>query len=166
MKDAQDKLFGEENFDVDTLQDEIRVDELCQRFLRLFYLDLVENRGLNNEEAAALAYGADYFLRDFIVADRCENIFRLAPQRVRQFGGTWYIVKNLEPNIAELSVQLQGIAAFYRYCAEAGKVSRDMAAEIERQCSDISFYRRRIESFWEITGDGYLAWNKACSLED
>lgn len=166
MNDPRAPQFAVELFALDSLDDEIRVDLLCRQFLRLFYLDLTDGQGLSAEQAAPLTYGADYFLRDFIIADRRENIFLIDPQRVRQFAGNWYIITNLEPNLAELQTQLQGIAAFYKYCAQVGKVTESFADEIVRHCSALDYYRERIESFWAISGDGFLAWNQACSYKD
>ncbi|KIH76812.1 hypothetical protein SAMN05660860_00779 [Geoalkalibacter ferrihydriticus] len=166
MSDARDPEFAADNFNLHDLDDEIRVDALCRRFLRLFYEDLTQNQGLVAEQAAALTYGADYFLRDFVISERQENIFHIPAQRVRQFAGNWYIIKNLEPNMSELSVQLQGVAAFYHFCARAGRVSAELAREIARQCEDLPFYQERIESFWDISGDGYQRWDQACSFKD
>lgn len=164
MSSTKDKLFAIENFDVASLEDEIRVDELCQEFLRHFHHDLVENRNLDLEDAAALTYGADYFLRDFIIADRLENIFRITPQRIQQFGGNWYIVKNVEPNMAELTTLLDSVVLFYHFCAAHGKCSSTLAEGIEKLGRDHNFYRQRIESFWEI-GDNYHAWDQACIID-
>ncbi|BCR04807.1 hypothetical protein DESUT3_18760 [Desulfuromonas versatilis] len=157
--------FAQENFAIDNLQDEIRVDRLCSDFLRTFYLNQVERCGLGPEQASALAYGADYFLREFIIPDRRENIFQLAPGRVRQFAGNWYIVKTLEPNMKELQGILEGVRAFYEYCQSSGKVSAELLTEIGRDCADLDFYAARIESFWAIEGDGFQSWNRACGIE-
>ncbi len=164
MTSTEDKLFDIENFNVNTLDDEIRVDELCKKFLRLFYRDLVESRNLEPEDAAALTYGADYFLRDFIIADRRENIFRIDPRRLLQFGGNWYIVKNVEPNMEELNRQLDGTVLFYHFCAAHGKCRPALAEEIEQTCRDRNFYQQRIDSFWEIENN-YPDWNRACALD-
>lgn len=166
MNQSQDKPFAEENFNIASLEDEIRVDELCRRLLRLFYEELTQERGLDAEPAAALAWGADYFLRDFLIAERQDNLLRISPQRIRQFGGTWYIIKNLEPNLTELSSHLRGIAAFYRFLAHRGLISERQAEELARPCEELDFYHERIESFWSITGDGYPNWERACSLKD
>ncbi|MDO3376702.1 hypothetical protein [Geoalkalibacter halelectricus] len=166
MAESQTQEFAADLFDVSDLDDEIRVDALCRRLLRLFYEDLTHNQGLDAEQAAALTYGADYFLRDFVISERLENILRIPAHRVRQFGGNWYIIKNLEPNMEELATQLQGVAAFYRFCARQGHLAADLAEQIAAECDDLPFYRERIESFWAITGDGYQRWDQACSYKD
>lgn len=160
------EVFRAENFDIRGLQDEIRADRLCRRLLEIFYLDLVEGEKLPPEEASALAYGADYFLREFVIPDRQENIFALRPGRVRQFAGNWYIVRNLEPNMVELEAILKGVDAFYAYCLRVGKVSPERAGDVHRECGELGYYRRRIESFWAIEKDGYFAWEAECSLRD
>lgn len=161
----QEPLFAPERFEVRNLQDEIRVDRLCSEFLKCFYLDLVEE-GRSAEEASALAYGADYFLREFVIPDRQENIFALRPGRMRQFAGNWYIVRTLEPNMAELEGILSGTLAFYRYCRKVNMVDESLLADIEKDCADRDYYGQRIESFWTIVNDGYLAWEQGCSLKD
>ena len=161
----RDELFRSELFDIRDLQDEIRADELCGRLLRYFYLELVEE-GLPPAEAGALAHGADYFLREFIIPDRQENIFAIAPHRVRQFAATWYIIRTVEPNLAELTRILEGVAAFYRYCGKHGRFPAERLAGIEEQCRDLAYYEGRIAAFWAIEGDGYFAWEAEVSLKN
>jgi hypothetical protein len=166
VTDIGDELFKKRNFDIADLQDEVRVDELCGRLLRFFCRHLTEQEGLAPVAAGSLAQGADYFLREFVIPDRRENIFALRPGRVRQFAGTWYIIRNLEPNMAELAGILDGVAAFYRYAQDKGKVDGELAARVTEECRDLPYYNRRIESFWAITGDGYFAWDAECSLKE
>jgi hypothetical protein len=162
---SADALYSLKDFDIDGLDDEIRVDERCQRLLRLFYLDQVDS-GRLPEEAGAMAHGADYFLRDFIIADRRENIFTLDPGRVRQFAGNWYITRKLEPNMAELESILRGVGAFYEYAQKIGRVSEELAAGIRAEAEKLELYRRRIEEFWAIEDDGFVDWNRQCPVED
>lgn len=158
--------FAPQHFDIKTLDDEIRVDQLCQEFLKLFYCDLVECRGLPPEAASALAYGADYFLREFVIPDRLENLFSLRPGRVRQFAGNWYIVRTLEPNLVELGSILQGVDAFYDFCLRQQKVTPVLRDQVRQESAELPFYEARIKAFWEISGDGFSAWDQACPLRD
>jgi len=160
------ETFPLEAFDIDGLQDEIRADRLCQQLLRRFAADLATGAGLPPAEAGALAHGADYFLREFMIDDRRENPFRLRAGRVRQFADTWYIIRNLEPNLAELTDLLEGVMAAYHYFGEQGLVSTDLAQQVRGECEDLEFYRERIESFWAIEEGGYPAWESRCSLKD
>jgi hypothetical protein len=153
-------------FDCTCLEDEMRADRLCLDLLRQFAVAAAADGGVDPVAAGALARGADYFLRDFVIADRRDNLLRLPPGRVRQFAGNWYIVRNLEPNLVELSGILKGVAGFYRYLAARGLVSAATAARVGKECADLPYYRERIESFWAIAGDGYLAWDSACRLQD
>jgi hypothetical protein len=166
ISDQDEQIFARESFEIHNLQDEIRADQLCQRLLQLFRSDLEEKDRLSPAQAGALAHGADYFLREFVIPDRRENIFALRPGRVCQFAGNWYIVRNLEPNMAELKNILQGIASFYAWCFKVGKVSAELAETVRKECQLLDFYRQRIEDFWAIEGDGYSAWERECTLKE
>jgi hypothetical protein len=164
--EAGEERFAPAAFDITGLQDEIRADGLCRELLGEFCRHLVETEKLPPARAGALAHGADYFLREFVIPDRRENIFRLRPGRVRQFAGNWYIVRNLEPNLAELAALLEGVAAFYAWCSDRGLVEAAVAGAVRRECGEHAFYGARIEAFWAITGDGYEAWERECSLKE
>jgi hypothetical protein len=117
-------------------------------------------------EATILANGADFFIRDFVVDQLGLNLFDEPPGIVRQFAGNWYIVTTVEPAAAELQDQLRGIAEFYRYLRRRGLISAGYLAAVENECADIDYYERRIESFWQISGEGYSAWERECSLKN
>lgn len=154
-----------DDFDVRTLDDEIRVDQLCAQLLRDICARLTD-QGHSPLEAGELCRGADYFLRDFVIAECHDNLFRLPPERVRQFAGHWYIVRNLEPAAGELAVILAGIAACYRTLAERGLVVPALAEAICAACADVTFYRQRIDDFWAIEDNGFDAWRNACPLPE
>lgn len=158
--------FARHHFDIAGLEDEIQVDHRCRDLLKAFCLDLVEGLGLAPEAAGALAGGADYFLREFVIPDRRENLFQLRPGRVRQFAGNWYIVRTLEPNMAELGAILRGVDAFYDYCLRQGQVAEALREQVRAETADLSYYAERIRSFWAIAGDGFSAWDQACPLQD
>ena len=61
--------FEHDDFDLATLEDEIRVDERCQSLLKRFYQHL-QNIGKSTQDASDLAYCADYYLRDYLVDAR------------------------------------------------------------------------------------------------
>lgn len=151
------------HFEIASLDDEIRVDHLCCEILQRFAAELRES-GLAPLDAGRLARGADYYIRDFLVADRRANPLVPDPERVRQFGGNWYIITNLEPNIAELADLLAGTTAFYRFLAAKQLVSAEAAEQVAEACTDLAFFKERIESFWNIEGDGFTAWNAACPV--
>jgi len=154
-----------EEFTPGTLEDDLRVDRLCKELLRSFYDRLLVD-GLPPDEATALANGADYFIRDFVVDFKALNLFAEKPGIVRQFAGNWYIVNTLEPDIRQLARHLLGIKAFYRFLRDRQLISEGFLRTIENESDDLSFYESRIYSFWEIKGDGYLAWERECSLKE
>lgn len=159
-----DPLFAVEHFQPASLSDEIRIDQLCVTLLQTFCRDSIA-AGVDPLRAGALARGADYFLREFVV-DYCRNnLFALPAGQTRHFAGNWYISKTLEPNRRELSEILQGVEAFYRYCHDHGKVTDACYEDVVRACADLDYYEKRIDDFWEISADGYQNWDAACPLQ-
>ncbi len=151
------------DFNVVTLEDELRVDGLCRELLISFYQDRL-GAGLSEQDATLLANSADFFVRDFVVGARQMNLLDAAPGVIRKFAGNWYIVNTLEPQAEELAMHLNGIREFYRFLFSHSAVGADFMEEVEKDCSDIGYYSARIVSFWEIRGDGYYAWEKEISL--
>ena len=156
---------NKDDFRLETLDDELRVDDLCKKMLRRFYFQLLED-GDAPERATLLANGADYFARDFVVGFKQRNLFDEKPGIVRQFAGNWYIVTTLEPNISEIAGRLDGVRAFYRFLRSRDLISSGYLDEIEKECADTDFYAGRIASFWDIEGDGYVAWERECTLKE
>jgi hypothetical protein len=168
--DTRGELEGEltvvkDDFRLGTLDDELRVDGLCRKLLLRFYYQLMED-GATPERATFLAGGADYFIRDFVIGIKQRNIFDERPGIVRQFAGNWYIVSTMEPDPAQLSGHLEGVRAFYRFLLSRGLISGEFLREIEDECAATDYYADRIRSFWEITGGGYDAWERECTLKD
>src|SRR5512138_458457 len=100
------------DFDIVTLEDEIRVDGLCKSLLMEYYQALLDG-GLDQAAATRLANGADHFVRDFLVGVKMLNLFAEKEGIVRQFAGNWYIVNTLEPTAEYLADILPGVANFY-----------------------------------------------------
>jgi hypothetical protein len=157
--------INKNDFTPGTAEDDLRVDHLCKRLLMNFYNALLAD-GLSPDEATELANGADYFIRDFVVDFKSLNLFAAQPGIVRQFAGNWYIVNTLEPDIRQLARHLSGIKAFYRFLCDQQLISADYLNTIEKECDDLACYGSRIDSFWKIEGDGYLAWERECSLKE
>ncbi len=151
-------------YDIETLDDEIRADTRCGELLRHFFNDQCSRKGLAPQQAATLAYGADAFLRDFLIGDLRENCLRPVPGRVRQFCGHWYIVRNIEPNMKELGSFISGILPFYEFCHLHGIIDETTLEFIKDETSRHEEYALRIESFHAIEGDGYDQWRNACPL--
>lgn len=157
--------IDKEAFTPVTQEDFMRVDNLCSALLLNFYEQL-QTEGLSPEDATELARGADYYVRDFVVDFKALNLFDEQPGIVRQFAGNWYIFNTLEPEIRHLEWHLRGIRAFYRFLHDHRLISAGYLEKIEKECDNISYYEGRIESFWKIEGDGYLAWEAECSLKE
>lgn len=151
------------DFTLGGLEDDLRVDRLCKGLLMRFYEEQLA-AGTAPEEATALAGGADYFLRDFVIDRLQANPLGEEPGLVRRFAATWYIVSTLEPDAAELGRFLDGVAVLYRFLHGHGLVSAPYLAAVEAECADRDYYAGRIESFWAISGDGYKAWERECPL--
>jgi hypothetical protein len=153
------------DYEIHDLEDEIRVDRLCVDLLKHLFLDLTREGGCEPEQAGEYCHGADYFLREFIIADRNINLFTITAYHVRQFAGHWYIIRTMEPNMVELGNILAGTTACYRFLATQGLITKEQAEAIEAACDDRDFYARRIDQFWAIEDGGYEAWRAACPLE-
>jgi len=151
-------------FDVGSLDDELRVDELCTRLLLAVRDRLLTDGPGDPLVVGELCQGADYFLREFVIAECADNLLELPPERVRQFAGHWYIVRTLEPNPKELAAILGGVAACYRTLAATGLVDPARAEAIAAGCADLPFYSQRIADFWAIEGDGFDRWRAVCPL--
>lgn len=152
------------DFAIVTLDDELRVDALCRDLLMSFYRDKLQS-GMDEHDATLLANSADFFVRDFVIGMRQKNLLLESHGLVRSFAGNWYIVNTLEPSEEELAGHLKGIREFYHYLRRQGLISDSFVASIDRECLDLAYYASRIESFWNISGDGYYDWAAECSLK-
>jgi len=159
------KLTDSRFYNITNLETEILADQYCQSLLKHFHHWLLQSRQYAPLKAGQLAAGADYFLREFLIGSRRMNIFCITPRHIRQFGGNWYIVQNLEPNMVELKPMLDGAAHFYHYCAELEIMPSQLATDIKREAGEIDYYRQRIEDFHALTDNGYHAWEQACTLK-
>ena len=157
-------LHDKTNYFISSLEDEIRADRYCAALLKQFHQYLLLELQTEPLEAGSMAAGADYFLREFIIGGCRENILDIPAERIRQFGGNWYIIRNLEPNREELSDMILGTDAFYRYCATCGLVPEAKADEISAQCARIDDFARRIKEFHDISGGGFKDWDRDCPL--
>jgi hypothetical protein len=151
-----------DNFSINDLSDEIRVDQLCQKLLKNFHQHLLDSGHFSPLEAGSMAGGADYFLRDYVIDSLRANIFHITARQVRGFGGNWYVHRTLEPSTKELEVILKGVQGFYCYCADNRWVDITVSHEIAVICSDVDYFRERIDSFNALTGDDYPGWCEQC----
>ncbi len=156
--------FDPENYQIESFEDELRVDNNSKVLLKKFHLYLLNNKDTPPLEAGSMASGADYFLRDYMIDNRQINIFAITVDLIHSFAGNWYIVSTLEPNMAELESFLIGISNFYIFCSEHKLIEPPLAEQIGQACADLDLYRQRIDSFNNIVGDGFIEWNKTCLL--
>ena len=155
-------LYDRKNYDIGSLDDEIRIDKTCKALLQDFHKYLLNDQKLPPLKAGMMASGADFYLRDFMVDQLRTNIFDISPTLIRRFAGNWYIITTLEPNMTELKDILTGVSSFYAFCADKKVVDSDVATAVTEACQQHDFYRQRIESFHTISGDGFIAWNEVC----
>lgn len=153
------------NYDIDTLASEIEADRNCTQLLKFFHRWLQEEQQHEPLEAGVLAAGADYFLREFLIGAKRQNIFSAQPEQLKQFGGNWYIISNLEPNLAELKPMLAGASLFYRYCAEKELLAAEIAEQMELVAGQSDYFENRIEDFHQLQDDGYSSWNQGCPFK-
>lgn len=159
-----DMEFEQDDFDFTTLEDELRVDELCQTLLKHFY-QYLQLAGRTPQQASDLAYAVDYYLRDYVLDFARQNVMRPQPGLIRGFAGNWYITHTLDPEAALLERSLEGIREFYRFLNRQHFISREELNWLENEAGQSESYRRRIENFLAIYGDGYVAWEAECPLK-
>lgn len=157
-------VFVHDDFEFETLEDELRVDEHCSTLLKQFYLHL-QNSGLTPEKASELAYSADYYVRDYLIDFYKLNLARPQAGLVKRFAATWYITRTLEPDMAVLDCYLDAIDAFYRFLLTCNLIGDKELQLIESEISQRDDYHRRIRQFLELNGNGYDVWERECPLK-
>lgn len=156
--------FEHDDFEFDTLDEELLVDRRCQQLLTHFYLNL-QQQGMVAERASELAFSADLYLRDYLLDFGRQNVARPQPGIIRKFAASWFITHTLDPEMAMLERHLVGIVAFYRYLHRQHLISADELAFLQQEAAETGFYRKRIDSFLGISGDGFVAWDQKCPAE-
>jgi hypothetical protein len=166
MNEQQPEIeFEHDDFDFTGIEDELRVDELCQSLLKRFYLHLQIN-GHTPQQASDLAYSADLYLRDYVLDFSRQNVVRPQPDIVRKFAATWYITHTLDPEPGVLEKHLAAIRELYVFLHGLHLISADELTFLEKEVSDVDYYRKRIETFLAIQTDGYISWEAECPLKD
>lgn len=153
--------FEHNDFEFDTIDEELLVDGRCQQILMQFYLFL-QQQGMAAEEASELAFGADLYLRDYLIDFGRQNIVRPQPGIVTKFAGSWYITHTLDPEFASLERHLTALSELYRFLHRRHLISADELSFLLEEAGQLEFYRQRIESFLNLTGAGFSAWDAEC----
>ena len=153
--------FEHDDFDFETIEEELRVDERCRALLERFYKHL-QDSGRTPKQASDMAYSADYYLRDYLLDFARRNVARPEPGIVRCFAATWFVVNNLDPEIATLERHLEAIRELYRFLYGSHLITKKELAFIEEEAGQVEYYRQRIERFIGVSGDGYVEWEAEC----
>lgn len=153
--------FEHNDFDFDTIDEELLVDGRCQLILKHFYLYL-QQQGMAAEHASELAFAADLYLRDYLIDFGRQNIVRPQPGIVTKFAGSWYITHTLDPEFASLGRLLTALSELYRYLHRQHLISADELTFLLDEAGQLEFYRQRIDSFLNLTADGFVAWDAGC----
>ena len=161
MSQSTEAEFEHDDFDFDTIDEELLVDGRCQQILKQFYLFL-QQQGMAAEHASELAFSADLYLRDYLIDFGRQNIVRPKSGIVVSFAGSWFITHTLDPEFAMLERHLTAITELYRYMNRRHLISADELAFLLKEAGELDFYRQRIDSFLNLTGDGFAAWDAEC----
>ncbi len=158
-------VFEHDDFEFDSLDEELQVDQRCRELLRRFYLHL-QASGLKPEKASELAFAADYYVRDYLLDFGRQNVVRPQPGLVKRFAATWFATHTLDPEYSVLERHLEAIGKFYHYLHSLHLISADELVFLEQELTAGDYYRNRIDGFMAIAGDGYVAWEAECPLKD
>lgn len=153
--------FEHDDFEFDTIDEELLVDQRCQQLLNRFYLFL-QQQGMAAELASEMAFSADLYLRDYLLDFARQNVVRPQTGIIRKFAASWFITHTLDPELTMLELHLKAIVEFYRYLRRQHLISGDELAFLEQEAGDTGFYKDRIDSFLGITGDGFVTWDQEC----
>jgi len=153
--------FEHDDFEFDTIDEELLVDGRCQQILKQFYLFL-QQQGMVAERASELAFSADLYLRDYLIDFGRQNIVRPQPGIVTKFAGSWFITHTLDPDFATLERHLTAISELYRFMHRQHLISADELSFLLEEVGQPEFYRQRIDSFLNLSGDGFVAWDAEC----
>ncbi|MDO9309121.1 MAG: hypothetical protein Q7V04_08665 [Deltaproteobacteria bacterium] len=156
-----DILFEHDDFEFDTIDEELLVDQRCQQLLNRFYLYL-QQRGVAVELASDMAYSADLYLRDYLIDFARQNVVRPQPGIIRKFAGSWFITHTLDPEMEMLDRHLSAIVSFYSYLHSQHMISADELAFLVQEADQNDYYKNRIDTFLGITGDGFVLWDQEC----
>lgn len=161
MQQSIDIEFGHDDFQFDTIDEELLVDERCQQILKKFYLSL-QQQGMSAEHASELAFSADLYLRDYLIDFGRQNIVRPEPGIITKFAGSWFITHTLDPEDGMLERHLVAITELYKFLHHQHLISVDELSFLLKEAGQMEYYRQRIDSFLNLTGEGFASWDAEC----
>jgi len=153
--------FEHDDFEFDTIDEELLVDGRCQQILKQFYLYL-QQQGMPAERASELAFSADLYLRDYLIDFGRQNIVRPQPGIVTKFAGSWFITHTLDPEFEMLERHLTAISELYRYLHRQHLISAEELSFLLLEAGQLEFFRQRIDSFLNLSGAGFVTWDAEC----
>lgn len=153
--------FEHDDFEFNTIDEELLVDQRCQQLLKHFYLNLLQ-QGVVAETASEMAFSADLYLRDYLLDFGCQNVVRPQPGIIRKFAGSWFITHTLDPEFSMLEQHLKAIMKFYGYLRRQHLISEEELVFLGQEAAEVEFYKVRIDGFLGLTGDGFVAWDQEC----
>ena len=153
--------FESDDFDFETIDEELLVDGRCQQILKQFYMFL-QQQGMTSKQSSELAFSADLYLRDYLIDFGRQNIVRPQPGIITTFAGSWFITHTLDPEFAVLERHLTALVELYRYMHRQHLISAYELAIILKEAGQLEFFRQRIDSFLNLTADGFVAWDSGC----
>lgn len=153
--------YEHDDFEFETIEEELLVDERCQQILKQFYLFL-QQQGMVAEHASELAFSADLYLRDYLIDYGRQNIVRPHPGIVTKFAASWFITHTLDPDFAILERHLTALSELYRYMHRQHLISAEELSFLLDEAGRREFYQQRINSFMNLTGAGFAEWDAAC----
>jgi len=153
--------YEHEDFEFDTIEEELQVNDRCQQLLKHFYLYL-QQQGMSAEHASELAFSADLYLRDYLLDFGRQNVVQPQAGIIRKFAASWFITHTLDPEMSQLEQHLTAITALYRYLRVQHFISLQELAVLETEAAQLEYYKDRIAAFLALTGDGFAAWDADC----
>jgi len=161
ITDCPDIEFEHDDFEFDTIDEELLVDERCQQILKRFYFSL-QKQGMSAEKASDLAFSADLYLRDYLIDFGRQNIVRPQSGIITKFAGSWFITHTLDPEFTILERHLTAIALLYKYLHCQHLISAEELSFLLKEAGQLEFFSRRIEAFLTLAGDGFSEWDAGC----
>ena len=161
MTQNHELQFEQDDFEFDTIDEELLVDERCQQILKQFYLFL-QQQGMSAERASELAFSADLYLRDYLIDFGRYNIVRPRPGIITAFAGSWFITHTLDPESAVLERHLTALYQLYGFMHRQHLISAEELSFLLNEAAQLEYYNQRIDSFLNLSGDGFVAWDAGC----
>jgi hypothetical protein len=138
----------------------IALDDSAKEMLGAYYEWLKDDQQLSPEEASAFAHAADRYLRDFVVDIMAQHPSQTSPALVKAYLGNWYIIHTLTPTLEEIELIAKALALLHIHAAHTGVIAKEHADTTSALLKDPSFFKTRLEDFWDLTPEGIDNWRE------